>query len=124
MDTPITFTPANLVAFILSFSVFLSSLAGSVGIISKMLAKAKAPETKQNERLEKCEKRLDGIDETLKTHSRYFTNDDERLKRIEESNKITQRGMLALLKHSINGNDTASLKAAEKDLEEYLVNSK
>ena len=40
---------------------------------------------------------------------------------IEKSNKITQTALLALLKHSLNGNDVDSLKDAEKSLEEYLI---
>ena len=123
MDTPITFTPANIVTFILSFGVFISSIAGSVGVIARIIVKAKAPETKQNERLDKCEKRLDDHDKKFENHDKYFDNDDKRLKRIEESNRVTQRGMLALLKHSLNGNDISALKEAEHDLESYLIES-
>lgn len=121
MDTVIQFTPAQLIALILSVCAAIVTISAAIGVITKALDKAKAPELKQNERLDAHEKRLNALDEVVVKFREYFDNDDKRFKAIEKSNKITQSALLALLKHSLNGNDTESLKEAERSLEEYLI---
>ena len=121
MDTVIQFTPAQLIALILSVCAAIVTISAAIGVIAKALDKARAPEKEQNERLDAHEKRLNALDEIIIKFREYFDNDDRRFKEIEKSNKITQSALLALLKHSINGNDTESLKEARKNLEEYLI---
>ena len=121
MDNVIQFTPAQLIALILSVCAAIVTIAAAIGVITKALDKARAPEKEQNERLDAHEKRLNALDEIIIKFREYFDNDDRRFKEIEKSNKITQSALLALLKHSINGNDTESLKEARKNLEEYLI---
>lgn len=121
MDNVISFTPAQLVALILAICGAIVTISAAIGVISKGLDKARAPEIEQNKRLDNIDRRLDDIDKTISLFREYFTNDDNRFKAIERSNKITQTALLALLKHSLNGNDIDSLKAAERSLEEYLI---
>ncbi len=118
MDTIIQFTPAQLVAI----AAAIITISTAVGVLINLFSKLKEPETKQNERISNCEQRLNKMDVIIEKFQGYFSNDDRRFKEIEEGNKITQTALLALLKHSINGNDTKSLKDAEKNLEEYLIN--
>ena len=121
MDNVITFTPSQLIAVILSVCAAIVTISAAIGVITKALDKAKAPEKEQNERLDAHEKRLNALDEIIVKFRESFDNDDRRFKEIEKSNKVTQSALLALLKHSINGNDTESLKEARKNLEEYLI---
>lgn len=121
MDNTITFTPAELISIILGICAAIVTISAAIGVIVKVLDKAKAPEVEQNNRLDNIDRRLDEIDKTIATFREYFTNDDNRFKAIERSNKITQTALLALLKHSLNGNDISALKEAEKSLEEYLI---
>lgn len=121
MNTNITFTPAELVSLILAICGAIITISAAIGVITRAIDKAKTPETIQNQRLDTIDRRLDEVDKTLATFREYFTNDDNRFKAIERSNKITQSALLALLKHSLNGNDTESLKEAERSLEEYLI---
>lgn len=118
MDTVIQFTPAQLLAF----AGAIITLSTACGVIVHLISKLREPEKKQNERITACETRLDKLDVVIEKFQGYFSNDDRRFKEIEEGNKITQTSLLALLKHAINGNDTKSLKEAEKSLEEYLIN--
>ena len=118
MDTVIQFTPAQLIAV----AAAIITVSTAAGIIINIISKLKEPEKKQNDRITKCEDRLDKTDVILEKFKSFFSNDDKRFKEIEEGNKITQTAILALLKHSINGNDTKALKDAEKNLEEYLIN--
>lgn len=121
MDKVISFTPGELVAVILAICAAIVTISAAVGVLTKLLDKAREPEKEQNTRLDNIDRRLDDIDKTIATFREYFTNDDNRFKAIEKSNKITQTALLALLKHSLNGNDIESLKTAEKSLEEYLI---
>lgn len=122
MDGTVTFTPTELIALILGLCTSIVTISAAIGVIIKVVDKAKAPEKEQNNRLDLIEKRLEDIDKTIATFREYFTNDDNRFKAIEKSNKITQTALLALLKFSLNGNDKESLREAEKSLEDYLVN--
>ncbi len=121
MNNVIQFTPAQLIALILSVCAAIVTISAAIGVIAKALDKAKAPEKEQNERLDAHEKRLNAHDEIIEKFKEYFDNDDRRFKEIEKSNKITQSALLALLKYSLNGNDTESLKKAEESLENYLI---
>ena len=121
MNNIITFTPAQLIALVLAICGAIVTISAAIGVITKALDKARAPEKEQNERLDAHEKRLNALDEIIVKFREYFDNDDRRFKEIEKSNKVTQSALLALLKHSINGNDTESLKEARKNLEEYLI---
>ena len=121
MDNVIQFTPAQLIALVLAICGAIVTISAAIGVIAKALDKARAPEKEQNERLDAHEKRLNALDDIIVKFREYFDNDDRRFKEIEKSNKITQSALLALLKHSINGNDTESLKEARKNLEEYLI---
>lgn len=121
MDNTISFTPAELISVILGICAAIVTISAAIGVIIKAIDKARAPETEQNKRLDTIDRRLDEIDKTIAQFREYFTNDDNRFKAIEKSNKVTQTALLALLKHSLNGNDKESLKEAEKSLEEYLI---
>lgn len=121
MENVISFTPAQIIALVLSVCGAIVTISAAIGVIAKALDKARAPEKEQNERLDAHEKRLNAHDEIIEKFKEYFDNDDRRFKEIEKSNKITQSALLALLKYSLNGNDTESLKKAEESLENYLI---
>ena len=52
---------------------------------------------------------------------KILENYDKRITDIEKGNKVTQKAILELLKHSIDGNNVEGLKKAEKDLSDYLI---
>ena len=73
-------------------------------------------------------KPTDTRDETLNIHSQQLDNDNKRLKELEEWKKqsdewqkVMMKSMLALLSHSIDGNNTDGLKQAKNELQEYLI---
>jgi len=132
VDNVISFTPAELVGFITAIGGAIVTIGAVTTIIFKLVNRLKEPETKQNERIDALEKNYEVLsadlkeqkrqrDETITQFMQYFTNDDNRFKAIERSNKVTQNALLALLKHALNGNDLQALKDAEKSLEAYLI---
>lgn len=100
----------------------LITIAAAVSVVISAIKKIKEPETVQNKKLEDISKKIDAIEARLKIHEEYFNNDNRRISAIEEGNKVTQKALLALMSHAINGNSVDELKKAEASLREYLIN--
>ena len=114
INTPITFTPSQLIALILGICAAISAIGGAVAWIAKGVSKAREPEKKQDERITDLERRM-------AKHDEFLDRDKERLEAMEAGNRVTQRAILALLAHGIDGNDIDAMKEAKKDLQEYLI---
>lgn len=92
-------------------------LWSAVETILKIVKAAKAPNDKQNDRLDKVEKRLDTVEGKL-------DKDNERLDAIVSDNRITQRALLALLDHGIDGNNIKQMQDVKDDLYVHLTEKK
>lgn len=101
----------NLVAI----SIACGGLWRFVDWVIKVWTKAKTPEKKQDERIAQAEKDIAEIRKMLH-------NDDNRLKELEDSNRLIHKALLSLLKHGIDGNDIESMRTAQREIEEYLIN--
>lgn len=75
---------------------------------------AQRPNQTQDERLDALEKWQGEVEKRLETGSSHF-------ERIDSGNRVTQRALLALMSHAINGNDIDKLRKAKDDLETYLT---
>lgn len=122
MDAMIVFTPAQLLGAILALCGAIVSIAGAGAVILKIVHAANKPNEEQNNRLDALEKRLKGYDEKFLEYDRRFTSDKNRLDKMKEGNRVTQRAILALLAHAIDGNNIEPLKDAEEALQQYLIN--
>ncbi len=89
-------------------------IANAIEKIAKVVNVAKAPNDKQDERLTSIEGRLDTIERKLE-------NDDHRLKDIKKGDRATQRALIALLEHGIDGNNIKQMKDAKDELNNYLI---
>jgi hypothetical protein len=102
-------------ASILAAASALVLLSNAAEKIVKAYKAAKAPNDLQNERLDSLETWRDKVDLKL-------DNDNERLGTIEEGNRATQRALLALLDHGIDGNNVEQMQEAKKNLQNHLIN--
>lgn len=93
------------------------SVSAVIGIFVKAYERLKAPNRTQDERITKLENRVDEFDS-------FLLRDKQRLDDIEESNRITQEALFALLGHALNGNNTEELEKAKGHLKVYLINKK
>lgn len=114
MNTVISFTPAQLFAGILAVCAGISCIAAAIGWVIKAIQAAKAP-------AKKVDDRLNAIEKALADYDGFFAHDKRRLEAIEEGNRITQKAILALLSHGIDGNDVDAMRAAKNELQEYLI---
>lgn len=94
---------------------------GVLGVIQKLIEIFRKPEKTQNERLSKLESELGEVKKTLDTYLTYFNNDKTRIDSIVKGSAVMQKALLALLSHSIDGNNTEEMKTARRQLQKYLT---
>lgn len=111
METVIQFTPGQIVAF----AAALITISSAIAVIINLISKLREPDKLRDEKIKLLENRISELEKANR-------DKDDKFNGIEEGNKIIQTALLALLKHSLNGNDTDALKKAEADLESYLIN--
>lgn len=114
MNTPITFTPAELSTMVLGICGALITLSGALAVIINLIKKAKEPELVQNSRIDKIENDIKKIQHCLSI-------DKARLDNIEYGNTVSQEALLALLNHALNKDEVDSVKNAKQKLEKYLI---
>lgn len=90
-------------------------LANAAEKIGKAIQLAKAPNVKQDERLDKVEKHLEEVDH-------YLAKDRNRLDSLEEGKRASQRALIALLDHGIDGNNIKQMQDAKTELLDNLIN--
>lgn len=100
---------------LLAWATGLVVLANAAEKIAKAWQIYKAPNTRQGERLDAVEKHLEEVDS-------YLARDKKRLDTLESGNRITQRALLALLEHGIDGNNITQMQAAKEELQSHLIN--
>lgn len=91
-----------------------TGIGAVITLIIKAVKTAHAPQAKQDER-------LDAIEARLAKHDELFIRDFKRFEKLEDGSRITQRAILALLAHGIDGNDIEGLRRAKDELQDYLI---
>ena len=105
---------AYIVAGVLAVAGAISTLGGAANWVVKLVQVLKAPNVEQDKRLESLEKHMKEVDT-------YLATDKDRLDSIDESTRVTQRALLALLAHGIDGNHQKQMEDAKVELELYLI---
>ena len=114
MDTIVSLSPRIVITEFLAVCAGISCVAAAVGWVVKVVKLVGRPARKTNER-------LTAIENTLAAHEDYLSSDKTRLEAIEAGTKVTQKAILALLAHGIDGNDIEAMKRAKDELQEYLI---
>ena len=104
----------KVIAAALAVAGAISTLAGAANWIVKLIQAIKAPNAAQDERLGKLEKHMEEVDQ-------FLASDKKRLDGIDESTRVTQRALLALLAHGIDGNHQSQMEEAKTELELHLI---
>lgn len=91
------------------------TLGNVITMFATFINKAKAPNKVQNER-------ISVLEDEMKEVKRYLDTDKKRIDVIEEGNKVTQKGLLALMTHALSSQEDDKLMAAKDELERYLIN--
>lgn len=108
-------TPDTIWTTLLAVASAVVLLSNAVEKIVKAYKTAKAPNDKQDERLDALETWRQTVDSKL-------AKDNDRLGDIEEGDRAIQRALLALLDHSIDGNNIKQMQDAKTALQNHLIN--
>lgn len=109
----ITFESVGVV--ILALAGAISAIGGAVKMIVDGVKAVKAPNKNQDNRLDAAEKDIKDIRVIL-------DKDKKRLDNLDDGNRVTQRALIALLGHGLDGNNQKQMQAAKEELESYLIN--
>lgn len=88
----------------------------AAAVIVNAISKAKAPERVLSQRVQACEDRLNLMEGRMLTIEKASSA-------IEQSQKITQEALWALLGHAIDGNNVDDLKKAQAKLHDHIFSS-
>lgn len=105
---------ALIVAGTLAVAGAISTLGGAANWLVKLVQAIKAPNAEQDKRLSDLEKHMEEVDG-------YLANDKKRLDSIDGDTRVTQRALLALLAHGIDGNHQKQMEEAKQELELHLI---
>lgn len=105
----------ELVTTILAVAGGFSTMAVAANWFVKLVQVLKAPNAKQDKDIAELKEWRKGVDEKL-------DNDNKRLNKSAESDRITQRALLALLAHGIDGNHQKQMEEAKEELQNHLIN--
>lgn len=108
-------TPGELWAWVLAVALAITTLSTAAEKIVKAWKAAKAPNDLQNER-------LNALEDWRRDVDRKLNQDNDRLAEIEKGDRATQRALLALLDHNIDGNNIKQMQAAKEELQNHLIN--
>lgn len=59
----------------------------------------------------------------VERHEELLDNDNKRMKKIEESNQMILKSLIAIINHEITGNGIEKMKEAREDLQNFLINN-
>ena len=112
-------TPWEICVIVLGLIMAAAAAINTLGSAGEKIIKAwkaaKAPNDQQDARLERLEGRMDKVEAML-------CNDNARFEEMNSSNRITQRALLALLDHGIDGNNIKQMQDAKDELQTHLIN--
>ena len=107
-------SPAMLLAAVLAVAGFINTVGSAGNWLVKLVQVFKAPNAEQDRQLAELQEWRKGVDQKL-------DSDNKRLLRQENSDRITQRALLALLAHGIDGNHQKQMEEAKEELQNHLI---
>lgn len=106
---------AVVVGALLAVASAINVVAAAWEKISNARKAAQAPTTDLTTRVEALEAKMAEVDGKL-------TQDHERFESLDCGNRVTQRALLALLDHGIDGNNIEQMQHAKEELQNHLIN--
>ena len=108
-------SPAQIWAAVLALASAVVLLSNAAEKVIKAFQAAKAPNVRQDDRLQALEEWREAVDAKL-------LNDHKRFAELDSGNRVTQRALLALLDHGLDGNNIEQMQHAKEELQNHLIN--
>ena len=91
-------------------------------LIEQRVNKTKEPTTNLEDRVTALERKYDyEIKAMFERYNELLGRDKARLDSNEEGIKVILRGLIAIMKHEIDGNNTEALAKASEELQDYMI---
>lgn len=103
-----------LVGAVLAIAGGINTLGSAANWFVKLVQVFKAPNAEQDREIAELKEWRKSVDEKL-------DNDNRRLIRSEQGERVTQRALLALLAHGIDGNHQKQMEEAKEELQNHLI---
>lgn len=98
----------------LDFTITSEQIIGLCGLIAALWGVYKI--------VKEVKKPSEDMKAKLQAHDQLLSDDNERLKEVENSNKMILQCLLVIINHDITGNCIDRMKEARDELQEYLIN--
>ena len=102
----------NWISFGLAAIVLIGNAVEKIG---KAIAAARKPNEEQDAAIRSLELRMDSVENKL-------SNDKNRLDAYEDGMRVSQQALLALLDHSLDGNNVKQMEEAKDAIQKHLLN--
>lgn len=116
MHHQIIFTPEDVVQIVHALCKMIGEIAAIVGALIAFFAWLKKPKEKRlaelsdhEKRITTCEGEIDGIKKDIEESEKEF-------ERMDRSDRVFQRGLLALINHSLDGNNVDEMETVRDEL--------
>ena len=93
----------------------IATVGNAIEKVAKWFKTAKAPTDDLTDRVADLETWKNAIDSKLAKDQQHFAS-------IDDSNRVTQVALLALLDHGIDGNNIDQMRHAKDELQTHLIN--
>lgn len=103
----------DIISIILAVCGGIGIIGGAIVWVAKAVGFFKRPELEQDKKISDHENRIRELE-------RKANRDFEQIQTMTKEMRILMMGTHALLRHAIDGNDTDSLKQAERDIIQFL----
>lgn len=100
--------------------VSIGGIAGAIVTIAGLLALASKPFSGFKERIENVETAVTEVKKDVKTLQTDLDHAFDKERELERTTKTTERALLALLNHSLYGNNTEEMETVKQDLEKQI----
>ena len=101
-------------ADVLYFAGAITVIAAALNWIVKGVQHLKKPNKNQDQKIQDNQ-------DLLQQHTKLLANDDKRLKQLEEQGHLEMQALLALLEHSLDGNNSQRMKEVKNEIQKYLI---
>lgn len=93
--------------------------------VKDLVKSTKQPTSNLEERVSLLEKKLEfEIKATFVEYDARFGRDKQKIEAIEDGNRVTYQALLALLNHTIDGNNEEEMNDARKEINKYLIKNR
>lgn len=114
MNAPLTFTLGGLLAGFLALCAGFTTVCVAAGHAVKLWKFRQAPS-------KELRQELDEIHTALAKHDKLLANDKEALGTLQTEGILSLKAILALLDHSIDGNNIARMESVKDEIKDYLI---